>query len=154
MSKPKWRLCYVEDFDSYGEAPLQLYFTPLPLEKQWGDDWGDAPYEHNAGEPYRYDYSQPEQGVRNGMGIYPEIHLKTIFIETSDWKQSLLTPRSGFNNSPYSVEDINSGVVPWVTIKRNGQPNIYIKAGTEYNSVIKQCLEIGLRVYTRKEKRK
>ena len=39
-----WNLCYVErNF---------AYFTSIPLELQWGDDWNDAPYEHNAGEPY------------------------------------------------------------------------------------------------------
>ena len=37
-------LCYVK-------GPW-AYFTTQPLKKQWGDDWDDAPYEHNAGEPY------------------------------------------------------------------------------------------------------
>lgn len=29
-----------------------LFFTSAPLAAQWGDDWNDAPYEHNAGTPY------------------------------------------------------------------------------------------------------
>ena len=28
-----------------------MYFTS-DLENQWGDDWDDSPYEHNAGPPY------------------------------------------------------------------------------------------------------
>lgn len=40
----KYKLCHVErNF---------AYFTRLPLDEQWGDDWNDAPYEHNAGTPY------------------------------------------------------------------------------------------------------
>jgi len=39
-----YRLCYVD-------LPW-VYFTTQDLDKQWGDDWDDAPYEHNAEEPY------------------------------------------------------------------------------------------------------
>ena len=35
-----------------GEHELYAYFTPIELSKQWGDDFDDAPYEYNAGEPY------------------------------------------------------------------------------------------------------
>ena len=38
-------LCYI---DQMGRA----YFTTQALSKQWGDDWNDAPYEHNAETPY------------------------------------------------------------------------------------------------------
>jgi len=37
-------LCYV--------SPPWAWFTSLPVEEQWGDDWDDAPYQHNAGRPY------------------------------------------------------------------------------------------------------
>lgn len=29
-----------------------MYFTS-DIENQWGDDWDDRPYEHNAGKPYQ-----------------------------------------------------------------------------------------------------
>jgi hypothetical protein len=32
------------------------YFTTRPLSEQWGDDWGDVPYEHNASPPNQYGY--------------------------------------------------------------------------------------------------
>ena len=61
-----YKLCYV-DSDEYFDAPMTLYFTELEdVTEQWGDDWDDAPYEHNAGTPYENDYSKPEQGVKNG----------------------------------------------------------------------------------------
>ena len=28
-----------------------MYFTS-DMTAQWGDDWDDCPYEHNAGKPY------------------------------------------------------------------------------------------------------
>ena len=31
-----------------GEIDHYAFFTPV-FDKQWGDDWNDAPYEHNAG---------------------------------------------------------------------------------------------------------
>jgi hypothetical protein len=39
------RLCYV--------SRPWAWFTTKPLDEQWGDDWNDAPYQHNAGWPYR-----------------------------------------------------------------------------------------------------
>ena len=37
------KLCYLEN--------NIMYFTS-DIENQWGDDWDDRPYEHNAGTPY------------------------------------------------------------------------------------------------------
>lgn len=44
-----YKLCYIDDngYSNQGVA----YFTDN-LENQWGDDWDDAPYEHNAESPY------------------------------------------------------------------------------------------------------
>lgn len=41
------RLCYVQD-------RTWAWFTTQPIETAWGDDWNDAPYEHNAGPPYAW----------------------------------------------------------------------------------------------------
>ena len=40
----KYKLCYVKD-------NIAL-FTTQSLSKQWGDDWDDATFEHNADKPY------------------------------------------------------------------------------------------------------
>jgi hypothetical protein len=79
-------LCYVDDDIAW--------FTTLDLKDQWGDDWNDAPYESNAGRPYS---DEPWQIFRlriNGC-----------------WD----TPEYGHFNSPYSVEDINSGAIAWLS---------------------------------------
>lgn len=38
-------LCYVDEFNT-------AYFTTQSLDKQTGDDWDEAPFQSNAGEPY------------------------------------------------------------------------------------------------------
>jgi hypothetical protein len=98
-------LCYVHD----GWA----YFTTQPLDKQWGDDWNDAPYGHNAGEPYEFHEYDTKRGK-------------------SPWKITKLafcvdmeTPCDGQCNSPYSVEAINRGDVAWL------RPSRYGSAGKE-----------------------
>lgn len=94
-------LCYV-----YGGV---AYFTTQPLDKQWGDDWDDAPYEHNAGTPYG----------PHGKDEHWEI-LELRF--SGEWR----TPDYGQTNSPWSVEKINKGACPWLC--HDYEP-IYIKAG-------------------------
>ena len=81
----EFRLCYV--------SGCWAYFTTQPLEVQQGDDWDDAPYEHNAGEPYESD----------GGEI-----LKVAF------EGDFMLPCDNYCNSPYSVDQINHGDVPWL----------------------------------------
>lgn len=130
-----YKLCFVDSDSEYAGDDLTLYFTELDdVTKQWGDDWDDAPYEHNAGTPYENDYSQPEQGVKNGRGIYPKIGIYKIIVTGG---YNILTPRSKQLNSPYTVEDINKGVVPWLTIMNKKDKSIYVKAG----ATLKETLE-------------
>lgn len=128
-----YKLCFADSSEYLGE-PITLYFTELnDITKQWGDDWNDKPYEHNAGEPYEYDYSQPEQGVKNGTGIYPSIDIIKIIVNSA---YNISTPRTGCENSPYSVEDINKGIVPWLTIE-NEDKSEFIKAGTTLKNTLR-----------------
>lgn len=129
-----YKLCYVES-SQYIDEPMTLYFTELQdVTKQWGDDWNDAPYEHNAGKPYEYDYDAPEQGVENGRGVYPPRDIIQLIL---DGTYELTTPRTGQLNSHYSVEDINSCKVPWLNIKKNDTTYIHIMAGTTLEEVLK-----------------
>lgn len=122
------KLCYV-DSSEYENEPMTLYFTEKDVNAQWGDDWGDTPYEHNAGSPYEYDYSQPEMGVKDGVGIYPKILIYKIKLVVSQYFPKLYTPRTNLLNSPYSVEDINKKIVPWITIEHKDGSKIFIHAG-------------------------
>ena len=81
-------LCYIK-------GPW-AFFTTQPLEEQWGDDWGDAPYEHNAGYPY---------GPREG---------ESWEIIKIAWDGPFITPDDGVINSRYSVQAINRGDIAWL----------------------------------------
>lgn len=81
------RLCYIDPVRSIA------FFTDKPLtgpDRVWGDDWDDAPYEHNSGLPYAWTVM--------------------VFFVGNDAD----TPDRGHINSPYSVENINNGAVPWL----------------------------------------
>jgi len=86
-------LCYVEE--------SWAYFTSQSLEEQWGDNWDVVPYEHNSRPPYRY---------------CPGIHKdkKPWAIIRVAWHGELYDQTWWYDNSPYSVRDINSGKVPWL----------------------------------------
>ena len=100
MSNRDYRRCYVDD--------NVMFFTDN-FEHQWGDDWNDRPYEHNAGEPY---YIKPEEPLEDGYG-----HIRYVaFADRCYWKR----PNYGMLNSPYSVEDINNGAVAWLYSDESG----------------------------------
>jgi len=113
MSDPV--LCYVKD--------QWAYFTHKPLSEQWGDDWDDAPYEHNAGSPY---------GATVRVAFYADMD----------------RPCDNQFNSPYSVERINQGVVPWlVTSKYSSKPLVTIFAGCTLKDFIAKIEQAGGEVY-------
>lgn len=105
------KLCYIEDNTAY--------FTRKPLDEVWGDDWDDAPYEHNAGRPYEYDLTIMFQG------------------------DNLRDPSYMRYNSPYSVRAINSGATAWLT---DGE-NVSIQAGVSPEEFIELVLKVGDSVY-------
>jgi len=99
------RLCYIDG--------CWAYFTTQPLGKQWGDDWDDAPYEHNAGTPY---------GPRGDERPWEII--KVAF------EADLQTPADfAAGNSRYSVEDINQKAVAWLASPSWSKDKISIHAG-------------------------
>lgn len=119
-------LCYVED--------NKAFFTTCPLDKQWGDDWNDAPYEHNAEEPY---------GWAEHCDIEPYGIVKVCF-DHHYFEQ----PRDGHLNSPFSVEAINRGDIAWLRPGWNcpkGWKPIY--AGTTLRDFIKMVTDAGAAVY-------
>ena len=115
----KFELCYIDE--------NKAWFT-ADWENQWGDDWNDRPYECNAGEPYEHNYHAPEQGVKDGRGIYPEIKHKTLYFDFP-WR---IDARRPCDMGRFSVEDINRGVVAWLS-----GDNFVIPAKTSYEDFIK-----------------
>lgn len=46
-----YQLCYVHSINDWTH---ELWFANQKPTDLWGDDWNDAPYEHNAEPPYEY----------------------------------------------------------------------------------------------------
>ena len=83
-----YKLCYV--------SGCWVYFTTQALDKQWGDDWNDAPYEHNAGSPYEWRLGSTE----------PEYKILKLAYEGP-----FEEPCGYSSNRYYSVEMINRGAI-------------------------------------------
>lgn len=118
-------LCYVDNNCAW--------FTTAPIkgrlgEIQWGDDWDDAPYEHNAGEPYEWDILR-----KHGPYTLTRIYFEGNYTRPCDY----------FNNSPWSVYEINQGAAPWLKFGSfKNEPLIVIPAGTtlsEFKRLVRQA---------------
>lgn len=88
------------------------YFTPIELNEQWGDDWDDAPYDCNAGEPY--DYTIDESKEVNGVKIASKTNEYTIIKIPFFVNENCVFPSSYGYNCPFTVKDINNGAVAWI----------------------------------------
>lgn len=110
------------------------FFTTRELSKQWGDDWNDAPYEHNAGEPYPPSRSDIEKG-------------DTWEIIRVAVRTQLNTPDGLTINSRYSVQLINQGVTPWLR-DRHGNSGTRIMAGCSLLDFQRVIIETGGEVYS------
>ncbi len=104
------KLCYVEENDSRKDKDgykeyfgYRLYFTPVDMKEQWGDDWDDAPYEYNAGAPYD-GTSGKTQWIEHTIYIL-QIYIKDLCPQL---------PSDYGCNSPFSVDMINSRAVAWM----------------------------------------
>lgn len=118
-----FKLCYVDGNNT-------AWFTTQPItgsNRQWGDDWNDSPYEHNAGQPY---YEKDHEFVRLGV-------------------EGFQTPAGlGFR---CSVVQINEGAIAWLTREGNyvndNDAYVYnittIHAGTDLPSFISKVKEAG-----------
>ena len=125
------RLCYV--------SGNFAYFTTQELSKQWADDWDDAPFEHNSGPPYEYGEHDKKAGK------------KPWKITKCAWEGPFHDPSYGHCNSPYSVEDINAGAVPWLSTDFWTPTRVYIQAGTPFHDFCSAIKLGGGRVYVELE---
>lgn len=91
------------------------------FEQVTGDDWDDVPYEHNSEPPYEeYDCV---------MVAYKLAHS--------------LTPDYGHCNSPYSVDLINKGIIPWIRSAPYIQIKTQINAGDSLVSFVNKIHRAG-----------
>lgn len=109
-----FQLCYVDrceqldtdDEDGYSLTKgLRMFFTEIELERQWGDDWNDAPYHCNAEWPY------DDAKGDDGKYVKHEILVANV---AYDIEHAPELPEDFAYNSPYSVEAINYGAAAWL----------------------------------------
>lgn len=138
MSKDIYKLCYIDE--------NKAWFTNN-FEEQWGDDWDDAPYEHNAGEPYDNwsELIEDNKDIWKRKWKHHQIKHKVLYFETNDWSTQL--PCDSYLNSPFSVEDINKQEVAWVHTDK-----FDIFAGITYENFIDIIEHNGGKIYLEKEK--
>jgi hypothetical protein len=141
----EFKLCYVD-------LPA-VWFTTQDIKDQWGDDWDDAPYECNAGDPYYpglYHYtdgtSKPVPRDWNEDGT-PKWELKKVFISAEGFAYPAQPPY-GYFNPPHSVEDINNGSAPWLII---GDTSLF--AGTTYDAFKDVCEKHKIGIYVKEEEK-
>lgn len=115
------KLCYVED--------CWAYFTTADLSEQWGDDWNDAPYEHNAGVPYDSNRDKCWTVIKVAFDA------------------DLNAPCYNCLNSEWSVEQINNGQIPWLSSCDWSGNTVKIYAGTSLADFKQIITSIGGSVY-------
>ena len=123
-----------------GKAELYAFFTEVALSDQWGDDWDDTPYEHNAGEPYDYHYEGDERKEH--------LIVKVPFYIRRDGFYVKLPRDYAYDNSPFCVRDINAGAVAWIFARgweRKSIDGLAIQAGAnpyEFFELVDQINEM------------
>lgn len=132
-----YKLFYV-DPHSKDSCP-EVHFTTGKVSEEWGDDWNDAPWEHNAGRPYQ-----------NGGGQYFVMRIE------SGHNSNIKTPDeyANYANSPYSVEMINKGLVPWMSVdiwnpeaREYEQHNNLFHSGTTLKEFIERAKRCDLKMW-------
>jgi hypothetical protein len=128
-----YKLCYIENNFAY--------FTTQELDKQTGDDWNDAPYEHNAGTPYEprifyYADGRREKDLTewNEDGT-PKFEIYKV---AYDYCGAETPAQIAGSNSRYSVDMINAKLIPWLT----KYPNKALFAGAsveEFTEFVESC---------------
>lgn len=106
-----------------GEQELFAYFTPKDLAEQWGDDWNDIPYEHNAEMPYD-DVVVETKITESGMCVASKVeHYDIVVVLCCVKSNNYMLPKDyGYGgNSPFSVDMIDGGAVAWIYDPADGK---------------------------------
>jgi hypothetical protein len=84
------------DLDRKGNV-VRFFLGAVDAETWWGDDWDDAPYEHNAGK------------------VYMEYVVATLDV-AFDFDAVVVVPSDGESNSPWSKHDMQMRRVPMLDV--------------------------------------
>lgn len=106
-----------------GHQEFYAYFSPVSKEEQWGDDWDDIPYEHNAEIPYddiiletRPSTAYEGLNVATKVRAYEVLRLP-FWVDNDGLAVRFPKDWGQYGNSPFCVRDINAGAVAWIFAK-------------------------------------
>ena len=119
------KLCYVN-------GAWAFFTTREPFTDQWGDDWNDAPYEHNTEDPYEWRDYMAERGIAPYKVV--RVAWRCDRLDTPD----CLDPP----NSRYSVEQINAREVPWLHDPKYGERPRVREAVVWAGATLQEFIEI------------
>lgn len=130
-----YKLCYISRFGSG-----LVWFSDCDPSLVCGDDFNDAPYEHNAGTPYDHRYDENDQSI------------PVDFVVICYGHHAYETPaqKAWGGNSQYSVEMINLKHTAWLAPDSYaGNVKIYppIFAGTTLQEFLNIFLSTGGVIY-------
>ena len=114
------------------------------MKNNGGDDWNDIPYEYNAGEPYdcwREEIPHKYPVIKKQYKEH-KIEHKIVFFDLDGYGYGFRLPYDDFDNSPFSVEDINNKAIAWI---RGNDFNIL--AGTTYKEFCEIIESHGGKIY-------
>lgn len=120
------------DFRKFGNV-VRFYFGEDDLERWYGDDWDDRPYEHNAGTVYE-EFVAGYADVAFGLNV-------SVLEPCDDWRNN--------GNSEWSKDDMVARRTPFLVIAQppegySGGLYAYDMA-EEYSRVI--CDDAAIRLY-------
>ena len=125
------------DFE-LNEKELMAYFTLASMDEQWGDDWDDAPYEHNAGTPYDDIWVDD---------VRTEIEILQVPFAVKSYNFSLPNDFAYGGNSPFAVTDINHGAVAWIydAVSRKAKSKyVAIQGGDDLETFVEKLDKIRI----------
>ena len=123
-----------------GKSEFVAYFTPMPLSEQWGDDWDDAPYEHNAGIPY--DSLYKKKGSDGEWETFEILCVRFYVPYDSVIVKFPLDDTTDGSNSEWCVKDINGKKVPWIRYGFEGK-KVNVFAGVSPKKFSEQVSKIN-----------
>jgi hypothetical protein len=111
-----------------GEFEYWAYFTPLKLDEQWGDDWGDSYYDGCESAPYDKIVTEVEE--RNGLKIAKNVkEVEILKVPFHTYSYHTKFPYDYAHHGQFSIEDINRGVVAWLYDSTFDNKYVIIHAG-------------------------
>lgn len=111
-----------------GEFEYWAYFTPLKLDEQWGDGWGDSYYDGCESVPYDKIVTEVEESC--GLKIAKSTkEVEILKVPFHIYSYNTKFPYDYAPLGQFSIDAINKGVVAWMYDSTFENKYVVIHAG-------------------------